>query len=656
MPRPGPVILLLTIVVLPAATVVFLGARLLQQDRELERQRRAELLQDASDRTVAALQRDLSSLMLQTADAAWPAGKAAPGTVHLVATRDVRIDPVDAVEYWPTTAPLEPVPADPFRRADAMELGRQDLPGALEVSRRLASSPGDASRAGALMRQARILRKLGRRDEALGVYSALARITSVSINGLPADLQARKTRCVLLAEQSRSDDLRREAQSLEHELASGRWRLDRQDHEYLDALLDQWLGSARQPRQEHRQAMSAAAEWVYRRWTTIEGGARTASGSHILPGTTPITIVWTSSADRLAAAIVTAAWIDQEWLTKAQRAAAPAIVSLAVDGDSRITRSSSTAETSTLVRTAADTGLPWTVVVSLSHRAGTTQFESRRRTLLTALGAVLVLVATGTYFILRARSREMTLARLQSDFVTAVSHEFRTPLTALLQFNDLLDDSADLPIDKRRSYYQAQRRATDRLHRLVESLLDFGRMEAGKRLYALERLDAALLVRDVIDEFRDELEGRGMSLSFSADSGQHDVDADPEALALAIWNLLDNAAKYSGDVGEIDVTVTHTGDAVVIAVRDHGIGIPPAEQGRIFQKFTRGTVATSKGIRGTGVGLAMVQHIVTGHRGTLKVESLEGHGSTFTIVLRQAPLAHAVDEAGAAAPQAPEVP
>ena len=155
MPRPGPVILLLTIVVLPACHGGLPRRAAAATGSRAGTPAARRTLQDASDRTVAALERDLSSLMLQTADAAWPAGKAAPGTVHLVATRDVRIDPVDAVEYWPTTAPLEPVPADPFRRADAMELERQDLPGALEVSRRLASSPGDASRAGALMRRAR---------------------------------------------------------------------------------------------------------------------------------------------------------------------------------------------------------------------------------------------------------------------------------------------------------------------------------------------------------------------------------------------------------------------------------------------------------------------------------------------------------------------
>jgi signal transduction histidine kinase len=246
------------------------------------------------------------------------------------------------------------------------------------------------------------------------------------------------------------------------------------------------------------------------------------------------------------------------------------------------------------------------------------------------------MVAAGGYVIVRARAREMAVARLQSDFVTAVSHEFRTPLTALIQFNDLLEASADLPPEKKRAYLHAQRRATERLQRLVESLLDFGRMEAGRRMYAMEPLDAALLVRDVVADFQRQTETRGLTIHFASDAAEQRVDADPEALARAIWNLLDNAVKYSGDSRDIHVAVRGGGSGVAITVRDQGIGIPAAEQSRIFQKFTRGAAASSKRIRGTGVGLAMVQHIVAGHRGTLNVESIEGQGSTFMIVLPNA--------------------
>jgi signal transduction histidine kinase len=626
----GLLILLTTVVALPAATLVWLGVWLLQQDRELEHQRRAEILQDASVRAINALDRGISELRFRLADPAWPSTAPAAGSIHVVLTRDaVRIEPPSGVAYWPTTATLHETPTEPFREADAVEFQRHEFVRALDIVTRLARSSDATVRAGALMRKGRLLRKLGRIDESLTTYSELGNIASVAINGLPADLQARKTRCALFADQSRTDDLHREAAAIDADLAAGRWRLDPENFEYVEALLDLWLGP-RRPRQDNRRLFAQAADWLYRQWATSANGGLPENGTHALTGAT---IVWTSTPDGVAALVGEDSYVKREWLAEAQRAAAPAAISLLANADVRPLRPSPTAETTLLTRSAAEIGLPWAVSISLSNQTNRAPFETRRRTLLAGLVAVLVLAAAGSYVIVRTRSREMTLARLQSDFVTAVSHEFRTPLTALLQFNDLLDDSADLSLATRRDYYQAQRRAIERLNRLVESLLDFGRMEAGKRQYAMERLDASLLVRDVCDDFRIELKGRSMALRVVIDSQEHAVHADAEALARAVWNLLDNAAKYSDDGREIDVIVDRAGDAVSIAVRDRGIGIPSDEQGRIFQKFTRGAAAVSRRIRGTGIGLAMAQHIVTAHGGTLKVESVEHHGSTFTIVL-----------------------
>ena len=158
-------------------------------------------------------------------------------------------------------------------------------------------------------------------------------------------------------------------------------------------------------------------------------------------------------------------------------------------------------------------------------------------------------------------------------------------------------------------------------------------MEAGRRPYTLQRLDAGALVRDVVHEFQREIEGRGFDLRCSVEPGEYPVDADPEALARALWNLLDNAVKYSGERREIDVSVGQTASEVSISVRDHGIGIAAADQKRIFQKFVRFRPQQSHGVKGSGIGLAMVQHIVAAHGGTIRVGSVEHEGSTFTIVL-----------------------
>ena len=284
-------------------------------------------------------------------------------------------------------------------------------------------------------------------------------------------------------------------------------------------------------------------------------------------------------------------------------------------------------------RSAADTGLPWTVVVTEPGTAGWGELPGQRRLLQAGLVALLILIAAVSYLIWRSITREMAVARLQSDFVAAVSHEFRTPLTSLRQFQDLLAGEVDVPPEKRRVYQEAQVRATDRLQRLVEALLDFGRMEAGRRPYRFERLDAGALAHDVTDEFRRQAAGQGFVVECLHNGASCSVEADPEALSRALWNLLDNAVKYSGESRRIDVAVEREGGKVRLSVRDYGLGVPAGERKRIFEKFVRGESARALGIKGTGIGLAMVNHIVAAHGGSVGVAGGPGKGSVFTIAL-----------------------
>jgi len=211
--------------------------------------------------------------------------------------------------------------------------------------------------------------------------------------------------------------------------------------------------------------------------------------------------------------------------------------------------------------------------------------------------------------------------------------EFRTPLASLRQLTENLLDGRITSEERRHAYYQAQSRATDRLSRLVEGLLDFGRMEAGVVRYRFEPIDVGELVRSTADEFQQEGAERGRRVELRTDGELPAIRADREALTRALWNLLDNAVKYSPGSPKVWVEVAREQHGVAITVRDSGLGIAPEEQKQIYRKFFRGSAAKAADIKGTGIGLAMVQHIVQAHGGKMRLESAPGIGSTFTVVL-----------------------
>jgi signal transduction histidine kinase len=167
----------------------------------------------------------------------------------------------------------------------------------------------------------------------------------------------------------------------------------------------------------------------------------------------------------------------------------------------------------------------------------------------------------------------------------------------------------------------------------VESILDFRRMDVGAREYGLDRLDMAALIRAVAEEFAQEVQDHNYTIKIHVEETLPLLQADREALSRAIWNLLDNAVKYSPDCKTVEIQASCIGDRVAISVRDHGLGIARSEQEQIFDKFFRASSAKAAGVRGTGLGLAMVRHIVTAHGGQMNVESRRGAGSTFTIFL-----------------------
>ena len=257
-----------------------------------------------------------------------------------------------------------------------------------------------------------------------------------------------------------------------------------------------------------------------------------------------------------------------------------------------------------------------------------------------ALAAVLALLLVRR--LLRSVRRQRLIAfslkqaQLQSDFVSAVSHEFRTPLTSLRTITELLAQKRIPDESRRQESYVLLDRETTRLHRLVEDLLDFGRMESGRKQYRIKPHDAFELMLAILEDFSEHAESHGFLVEAdlgSDGSSAARIQVDEEAFRRAVRNLLDNAVKYSPVCRTIWVNAMVRDHHVLISVRDQGMGIDGDEHHAIFQKFVRGDAAKKAGINGTGIGLAMVKQISEAMGGEVRLQSEVGVGSTFTLLL-----------------------
>ena len=247
--------------------------------------------------------------------------------------------------------------------------------------------------------------------------------------------------------------------------------------------------------------------------------------------------------------------------------------------------------------------------------------------------ALLFILFFGSGLIIRTIIHEVNLLNLKSEFIASVSHEFKTPLTSIGGIVErFLDDEVKDP-DKAREYYRILRHDSERLKRLVKNVLDFTKIEEGKREYKLESTDIADMVRREVESFEKENKRDWFKVGIEIDGDIPPVFVDEEAMSQALRNILDNAAKFSGQEKKIDVRILRKERSVEIAVRDKGIGIPDNEQKRIFEKFYRGKQASSISPTGTGLGLTLVKHIMDAHGGNIIVQSQTGEGSCVSLVL-----------------------
>jgi len=254
------------------------------------------------------------------------------------------------------------------------------------------------------------------------------------------------------------------------------------------------------------------------------------------------------------------------------------------------------------------------------------------RTSFLILGALSLLLAGGIILTYRNVTKEMALARLKSDFVSNVSHELRTPLSLIRLYAETLEMGRLTTPQKYQEYYQIIRKESERLTALINNILDFSRIEAGRKEYDFRETDMRELVRNTLDSYRYQIEQSG----FTFEEKIADVPplrVDREAMARSLLNLVNNALKYSQDQKFIGVSLYRKNGSVNLEVVDHGIGIPEPEQQKIFEKFYRVGDPLVHNTKGSGLGLSLVRHIVQAHGGHVLVDSVPGRGSKFTISL-----------------------
>ena len=252
----------------------------------------------------------------------------------------------------------------------------------------------------------------------------------------------------------------------------------------------------------------------------------------------------------------------------------------------------------------------------------------------TALGVVALVLLLGVMVILRTASREMRLSAMKSDFVSNVSHELRTPLASIRVFGEFLrlrrvEDPRQ--IQEYGEYIEAESR---RLTQLINNILDFAQIDSGRKSYSMKPCRIEDVVDATLKTMSLRLEHKGFELAYERPQAAiPKVRIDPEALTQALHNLIDNAVKYSDDQKRIEVKLEKAGSFALISVRDRGRGISKAEQKRIFERFHRVGTGAVHDVKGSGLGLSIVSHVVAAHGGKIRVDSVPGEGSTFSIVL-----------------------
>ncbi len=276
---------------------------------------------------------------------------------------------------------------------------------------------------------------------------------------------------------------------------------------------------------------------------------------------------------------------------------------------------------------------PWKIEVFRSEGEALGVLDIKRNFYFWTILTLVIVLISGSVLISRTIAHEMVVLKLKSDFVSSVSHEFKSPLTSIKALAERLRDGKVKDSDRMNQYFSVITQDADRLIRLVRNILDFSKIEEGKKEYEFVETDMAQLVTQQIESFRRSEFAKGLDIQIRISEDIPHLDVDKEAFSQALNNLLDNAVKFSSDRKEIEVNLKKENTSVFIEVRDWGIGIAPPNLDKIFDKFYQVRNTLQQSVKGTGLGLTLVKHTVEAHGGRIVVRSRVGEGSIFSIIL-----------------------
>jgi signal transduction histidine kinase len=499
----------------PTVGLALLGWRMSAQDRELERDRRRVERERAVELAASRLQQivaELDAQLVQVASGNAPSALADGVAAVVIARGGLVAHLGDALPYYPALPIDSGATPEAVAAADALEFRARDYAGAERTLRPLLAAEDDHVRAAALMRLARLALRQGRRDEALARWRDLEHASDARIDRWPAPLRAAQARALLFAADGATPSLHSEARGILDRLARGIWPITREQYEVSATQARAWLNdepglvSALDDKVALADALARAAEDVP---DSNEGNS---ARQVLTSGSRSVLVLWHAAPEGIAALAAGPAFVERAWrqpLTALHRPAAITFglsdasgrVSLGPPVSAELDHQSS--------RPPAATGLPWTVhAVSTAAAAPMPPLSAPTRLMLVAVSVMTGVVLAASFVIARAMAREVEVARLQADFVAAVSHEFRTPLTTLRHLSELLL-AGRVSAARREAVYATLFRDSQRLQRLVEGLLNVGRLESGRLDYRNDALDLAELVRRTAVEFEREAAEKG---------------------------------------------------------------------------------------------------------------------------------------------------